>query len=88
VIVNENDRGRVRQDDRLEDLARMDEGGGQRADRHGVEAEDLIAAVQEEHHEHLAIEATELLAECRVDLSGVGDPADRAVPVPALSNDA
>jgi hypothetical protein len=44
--VDQDHRGRAREDRELEDLARMDEGCGQGPDRDDVEAEDLVLAVE------------------------------------------
>src|SRR5437016_5177342 len=87
MVVQQNYRRGVGQDHRLEDLARMDERRCQAADRHDVEAEDLVLAVEEEHHEHLAVELAELLTEGLVDLGGVADPSNGPVALPALPDD-
>src|SRR5262249_39819279 len=55
VIVNQDDGGRVREQGEFKDFTGMEDRRRKRADRDHVKAQDLVAPVEREHEEDLAV---------------------------------
>src|SRR5215475_8151082 len=77
VMAAEQGRG-IAQDGGLHDFTWMDHAGGQRAHRHGIDADDFIFLVQHRHHEKLAIDVAEVLAKEHSRIPGAADLGLRA----------
>ena len=56
VVIGTNESGRIHQDQRLKDFARMDNRQGQRTDRHDINANDAVFGIQSADEELLSIQ--------------------------------
>ena len=71
-MAAEQGRG-IAQDGGLHHLSGMDHAGGQRPDRDGVDADDLVFLVQHGHQEVFAVHGAEVLTEEERGIPGTAD---------------
>jgi hypothetical protein len=73
MVMTAHERGGIAEDGGLHDFAGMDDAGGQRPDRHGVDADDLVFLIQHGHQEVFAVHGAEVLAEENRGIPGTAD---------------
>jgi len=73
MVVHEDDRGRGGHDRGLEHLARVNDRGVERADRHGLLPDYLVPGVEDQHQEMLALLLAEPASDHRHDVLGAAD---------------
>ncbi len=76
MVVAENEGSGIGQDGWLKDFSWMDNRATERTHRHGVDANDPVLAVEQQHHEMFPVETGKIFAE---ELADIGGSSQRAV---------